>query len=54
LRKAAAGFRLPGGTPEPPGASGAFPRPAGEPRPGAKPNAATSGNVRQISALGGT
>jgi twitching motility protein PilJ len=54
LRRAAAGFRLPGGTPEPPGASGAFPRPAGEPRPGAKPNAAASGNVRQISALGGT
>jgi len=49
LRRAAAGFRLPGATAEPPGASGAFKRPAGT-----NPNAATGGNVRQISALGGT
>jgi twitching motility protein PilJ len=53
LRRAAAGFRLPGAT-ESGGASGAFPAPAGAPRAGAKPNAAASGNVRQISALGGT
>ncbi|MGH8300757.1 MAG: methyl-accepting chemotaxis protein, partial [Steroidobacteraceae bacterium] len=46
LRRAAAGFRLPGTlTTEAVGASGAFRRPA---------NPAASGNVRQISALGGT
>jgi hypothetical protein len=55
LRRAAAGFRLPGAGSEPAGASGAFRRPDGK---GASPaggvNAATSGSVRQISALGGT
>ncbi|HJS88486.1 MAG TPA: methyl-accepting chemotaxis protein [Steroidobacteraceae bacterium] len=60
LRRAAAGFRLPGSTSEPsPGASGAFRRPpegrAGSPgAPGATPNTAATGSVRQISALGGT
>ena len=50
LRRAAAGFRLPGTTSEPgPGASGAFRRPAN-----AGTNTAASGSVRQISALGGT
>jgi twitching motility protein PilJ len=52
LRRAAAGFRLPGAGSEPAGASGAFRRPDGKGAPGA--NAATSGSVRQISALGGT
>jgi twitching motility protein PilJ len=42
LRKAAAGFRLPGATSEPIGATGAFKR------------LESTGTVRQISALGGT
>jgi twitching motility protein PilJ len=65
LRRAAAGFRLPGATtPEPAGgASGAFRRPASDgkgngpgPAGGASTpaNTAASGGVRQISALGGT
>jgi twitching motility protein PilJ len=69
LRRAAAGFRLPGTTPsETAGASGAFRRPpdgkgggsnpAGGANPGAPANTtantAASGTVRQISALGGT
>ena len=60
LRRAAAGFRLPG-TPDT-GASGAFRRPSADgkgpgPGPGAggaTSNTAASGSVRQISALGGT
>ncbi|HWF97953.1 MAG TPA: methyl-accepting chemotaxis protein [Steroidobacteraceae bacterium] len=56
LRRAAAGFRLPGTTSEPgPGASGAFRRPAdGRGGPAPPTNTAASGSVRQISALGGT
>ncbi|HEX5459812.1 MAG TPA: methyl-accepting chemotaxis protein [Steroidobacteraceae bacterium] len=50
LRRAAAGFRLPGATSDPAGASGAFRRPDGK---GAAPGGANT-NVRQISALGGT
>ena len=58
LRRAAAGFRLPGTSEPGPGASGAFRRPPerGGPAagaPGAKPNSAGSG-VRPISAIGGT
>jgi twitching motility protein PilJ len=58
LRRAAAGFRLPGTSEAGPGASGAFRRPPdrGGPAagaPGAKPNTAGSG-VRPISAIGGT
>src|SRR6185437_15273415 len=52
LRRAAAGFRLPGAGSEPTGGSGAFRRPDGKgasPAPGT--NAAASGSVRQISAL---
>ncbi len=60
LRRAAAGFRLPGTSDT--GASGAFRRPSADgkgpgpgPGPGgANPNTAASGSVRQISALGGT
>jgi len=61
LRRAAAGFRLPGtATSEAIGASGAFRRPADGKGPAAGANAnntantAASGTVRQISALGGT
>ncbi len=59
LRRAAAGFRLPGTLSEPgPGASGAFRRPPEGPAqalaPGAGTNTAASGSVRQISALGGS
>jgi len=61
LRRAAAGFRLPGSSEPGPGASGAFRRPpdgraggSAAPAPGAHPNTAASGSVRQISALGGT
>jgi twitching motility protein PilJ len=66
LRRAAAGFRLPGTSSEPaPGGSGAFRRPpegrgaspgapAAGANPGPNPNTAASGSVRQISALGGT
>jgi twitching motility protein PilJ len=60
LRRAAAGFRLPGSSEPGPGASGAFRRPpdgragGSAPAPGAHPNTAASGSVRQISALGGT
>jgi twitching motility protein PilJ len=50
LRRAAAGFRLPGTTTQEAGASGAFRRPDGKP---GGTNTAASG-VRQISALGGT
>jgi twitching motility protein PilJ len=58
LRRAAAGFRLPGTSEAGPGASGAFRRPPdrGGPTagaPGAKPNNAGSG-VRPVSAIGGT
>jgi twitching motility protein PilJ len=58
LRRAAAGFRLPGASETGSGASGAFRRPPdrGGPAagpPGAKPNTAGSG-VRPISAIGGT
>jgi twitching motility protein PilJ len=54
LRRAAAGFRLPGmATQETAGASGAFRRPDGK-AGGANTNTAASGSVRQISALGGT
>jgi twitching motility protein PilJ len=58
LRRAAAGFRLPGTSEAGAGASGAFRRPpdrGGPPAgaPGAKPNTAGSG-VRPISAIGGT
>jgi twitching motility protein PilJ len=64
LRRAAAGFRLPGTSDT--GASGAFRRPPADgkgpgssPSPGPGPggansNTAASGTVRQISALGGT
>jgi twitching motility protein PilJ len=59
LRRAAAGFRLPGTSDT--GASGAFRRPSADgkgsgPGPGGGPgsNTAASGAVRQISALGGT
>jgi twitching motility protein PilJ len=45
LRRAAAGFRLPGTGSEPPGASGAFRRPDGK---------GANTNVRPISAVGGT
>ncbi|HEY1890031.1 MAG TPA: methyl-accepting chemotaxis protein, partial [Steroidobacteraceae bacterium] len=62
LRRAAAGFRLPGAASnEAAGASGAFRRPDGKgPGPGPGPagggntNTAASGSVRQISALGGS
>jgi twitching motility protein PilJ len=66
LRRAAAGFRLPGTTTsESPGASGVFRRPSADGKSagagaaaGANTNtgasAAASGSVRQISALGGT
>jgi twitching motility protein PilJ len=56
LRRAAAGFRLPGATSDPGGPSGAFRRPDGKGAgpAGANTNGATSGSVRQISALGGT
>ncbi|MDE2449880.1 MAG: hypothetical protein KGO22_12975, partial [Gammaproteobacteria bacterium] len=55
LRRAAAGFRLPGAAPsEPNGASGAFRRPSADGKAGPNTNAAASGTVRQISALGGT
>jgi hypothetical protein len=58
LRRAAAGFRLPGTTTsEAVGASGAYPRatPPGKGAAGGpNSNAAASGSVRQISALGGT
>jgi len=58
LRRAAAGFRLPGTTTtEAIGASGAFRRASPDGKgstPGATPNSAASGSVRQISALGGT
>ncbi|HEV2443030.1 MAG TPA: methyl-accepting chemotaxis protein, partial [Steroidobacteraceae bacterium] len=62
LRRAAAGFRLPGAT-EAGGASGAFRRPASDgkgngsgPAGGANTtaNTAASGSVRQVTALGGT
>jgi len=59
LRRAAAGFRLPGSTSES-GASGAFRRPStdkGLPPAsggGANTNTAASGTVRQVSAAGGT
>jgi twitching motility protein PilJ len=60
LRRAAAGFRLPG-TPSEAGtnASGAFRRPTdgrgpAQPPGGTNANTAASGSVRQISALGGT
>jgi twitching motility protein PilJ len=56
LRRAAAGFRLPGTSDT--GASGTFRRPPGDgkgaPPAGANTNTAASGTVRQISALGGT
>ena len=57
LRRAAAGFRLPGTSDT--GASGAFRRPDGKgvppgPAGGANTNTAASGTVRQVSALGGT
>ncbi|HEX4267141.1 MAG TPA: methyl-accepting chemotaxis protein, partial [Steroidobacteraceae bacterium] len=56
LRRAAAGFRLPGTSDT--GASGAFRRPPGDGKgpvpPGPTTNTAASGTVRQISALGGT
>jgi twitching motility protein PilJ len=60
LRRAAAGFRLPGSSDT--GASGAFRRPpadgkgAAPPGPAGGPNTntAASGTVRQVSALGGT
>ena len=60
LRRAAAGFRLPGTTSsETAGASGAFRRPSAEGKgtgsnPAAGANTAATGSVRQISALGGT
>ncbi len=61
LRRAAAGFRLPGTTTsETIGASGAFRRPSGDGKSAAGANTNTTanpapgGNVRQISALGGT
>jgi twitching motility protein PilJ len=56
LRRAAAGFRLPGTSSEAAGASGAFRRPPDGKSPGAGGggNTAASGSVRQISALGGT
>jgi twitching motility protein PilJ len=55
LRRAAAGFRLPGAaTHETAGASGAFRRPADGKSGGPNTNTAASGSVRQISALGGT
>jgi twitching motility protein PilJ len=59
LRRAAAGFRLPGSSDT--GASGAFRRPPADgkgvppgPAGGANTNTAASGTVRQVSALGGT
>jgi twitching motility protein PilJ len=55
LRRAAAGFRLPGATDS--GASGAFRRPSdgkGAAPGGANTNTAASGTVRQVSAAGGT
>ncbi|HVS77920.1 MAG TPA: methyl-accepting chemotaxis protein [Steroidobacteraceae bacterium] len=53
LRRAAAGFRLPGASSDTMGASGAFRRPPAEGK-GASTNTGASGSVRQISALGGT
>jgi twitching motility protein PilJ len=59
LRRAAAGFRLPGASDS--GASGAFRRPPADgkgappaPAGGANTNTAASGTVRQVSAAGGT
>jgi hypothetical protein len=60
LRRAAAGFRLPGSSDT--GASGAFRRPPADGKGAAPPgppggpntNTAASGTVRQVSALGGT
>ncbi|HTX23521.1 MAG TPA: methyl-accepting chemotaxis protein [Steroidobacteraceae bacterium] len=51
MRKAAAGFRLPG-APEPNGATGTFKRPE-DPTPPAAPPANARGTARPVSALGG-